>query len=76
MPLSPSTQGTSIISRDSLDRPNSVPVTTITAPESTSTVPESTKSQSELKVISKSTDSHHGSYVNGTVKSMEVESDT
>lgn len=78
MPLSPSTQGTSIISRDSLDRPNSVPV--ITAPESTSTVPESTKSQSELKVMSRSADSHHGSvngnYINGTVKSVEVESDT
>ena len=52
MPLSPSTQGTSIVSRDSLDRPNSVPVTTITAPESTTTVPESAKSQHELK-------SHH-----------------
>ena len=79
MPLSPSTQGTSIISRDSLDRPNSVPVTTVTAPESTSTVPESTKSQSELKVISRSADSHHGSvngsYINGTVKSLEMESD-
>jgi len=80
MPLSPSTQGTSIISRDSLDRPNSVPVTTVTAPESTSTVPESTKSQSELKVISRPADSHHGSvngsYINGTVKSLEMESDT
>jgi len=43
MPLSPSTQGTSIISTDSLDRPNSVPVTTITAPGSA-------KSQSELRI--------------------------
>jgi len=34
MPLSPSTQGTSIISRDSLERPSSLPVTTITAPDS------------------------------------------
>lgn len=34
MPLSPSTQGTSIISQESLERPSSsVPVTTITAPE-------------------------------------------
>ncbi|KAK5654112.1 hypothetical protein OQA88_7543 [Cercophora sp. LCS_1] len=49
MPLSPSTQGTSMASRDSMDRPNSVPVTTITAPESTTTVPESAKSQTELK---------------------------
>jgi hypothetical protein len=40
MPLSPSTQGTSIVSRDSMDRPSSVPVTNITAPDSS-------KSQSE-----------------------------
>ncbi|KAK3357062.1 hypothetical protein B0T25DRAFT_145753 [Lasiosphaeria hispida] len=53
MPLSPSTQGTSIISRDSLDRPSSVPVTTVTAPESTTTVPESAKSQPELKIDGK-----------------------
>lgn len=33
MPLSPSTQGTSIISQESLDRPASVPATMITAPE-------------------------------------------
>ncbi|KAI5859321.1 HD-domain/PDEase-like protein [Durotheca rogersii] len=31
MPLSPSTQGTSIVSQESLDRPGSVPVTTVTA---------------------------------------------
>lgn len=43
MPLSPSTQGTSIISRDSLDRPSSVPVTTITAPDSS-------KSQSDTQI--------------------------
>lgn len=37
MPLSPSTQGTSIISRDSFDwPPGSVPVTTVTAPISSS----------------------------------------
>ena len=50
MPLSPSTQGTSIVSRDSMDRPNSVPVTTITAPESTTTVAEPNKSQLDLKL--------------------------
>ncbi|KAK0646353.1 hypothetical protein B0T16DRAFT_159845 [Cercophora newfieldiana] len=50
MPLSPSTQGTSIVSRDSLDRPTSVPVTTVTAPESTATAPESTKSQPALRM--------------------------
>jgi len=50
MPLSPSTQGTSIVSRDSLDRPTSVPVTTVTAPESTTTAPESTKSQPALRL--------------------------
>ncbi|KAK1751784.1 3',5'-cyclic-nucleotide phosphodiesterase regA [Echria macrotheca] len=50
MPLSPSTQGTSIVSRDSIDRPNSVPVTTITAPESTTTVAEPAKSQPDLKL--------------------------
>jgi hypothetical protein len=57
MPLSPSTQGTSIVSRDSLDRPTSVPVTTITAPESITTVPESTKSQPALRLHR----SHQGS---------------
>jgi hypothetical protein len=58
MPLSPSTQGTSIVSRDSFDRPHSygtsVPVPSLTAPdESTTTVPESattTGSQGDLKV--------------------------
>ncbi|KAH8889376.1 3'5'-cyclic nucleotide phosphodiesterase [Thozetella sp. PMI_491] len=48
MPLSPSTQGTSIISRDSLERPTSVPVTTITAPESTTTAPESATGSNEM----------------------------
>jgi hypothetical protein len=33
MPLSPSTQGTSIVSRESMDRPSSVPHTTISIPE-------------------------------------------
>lgn len=42
MPLSPSTQGTSFVSRDSMDRPVSVPVTITTAPEST-------KSRTDLK---------------------------
>lgn len=50
MPLSPSTQGTSIVSRDSLDRPTSVPVTTVTAPESMTAAPESTKSQPALRL--------------------------
>lgn len=53
MPLSPSTQGTSIVSRDSLDRPNSLPVTSVTAPDSaapdSSTArADSTKSQTEF----------------------------
>ncbi|XXH05046.1 serine/threonine protein kinase [Hypoxylon texense] len=33
MPLSPSTQGTSIVSQDSIERSSSVPVTTVTAPD-------------------------------------------
>lgn len=45
MPLSPSTQGTSVVSRDSMDRPGSRPVTTITAPDSA-------KSMTELRVES------------------------
>lgn len=53
MPLSPSTQGTSIVSRDSMDRPGSVPVTTITAPESTTTAAESAMSQPEFKMMTK-----------------------
>lgn len=44
MPLSPSTQGTSIVSRDSMDRPISVPVTAISIPDSTTT-----RGQSEVK---------------------------
>lgn len=50
MPISPSTQGTSVISRDSMDRPVSVPVTTVTAPESTTTAAESAQSQADLKL--------------------------
>ncbi|KAK4106214.1 HD-domain/PDEase-like protein [Parathielavia hyrcaniae] len=47
MPLSPSTQGTSIVSRDSFDRPHSystsVPVPSVVSPdESTTTVPDYT----------------------------------
>ncbi|KAK3368102.1 hypothetical protein B0H63DRAFT_69194 [Podospora didyma] len=76
MPLSPSTQGTSIISRDSLDRPNSVPVTTITAQESTTTVPESAKSQPELKLNNAPLDErcflNGHSNTNGTVKSLDA----
>jgi hypothetical protein len=60
MPLSPSTQGTSIVSRDSFERPHSyttsVPVPSVAAPdESTTTVPESittTRSQADYKVDS------------------------
>ncbi|KAI1267357.1 HD-domain/PDEase-like protein [Xylariaceae sp. FL1019] len=37
MPLSPSTQGTSIVSQDSLERPASDPTTVTTAPDSSST---------------------------------------
>ncbi|KAI1098206.1 HD-domain/PDEase-like protein [Jackrogersella minutella] len=33
MPLSPSTQGTSIVSQESLDRPCNLPVTTVTSPD-------------------------------------------
>jgi hypothetical protein len=63
MPLSPSTQGTSIVSRDSFDRPHSystsVPVPSVVSPEeSTTTVPEyatttsTNKSQAEPRVDS------------------------
>lgn len=37
MPLSPSTQGTSIVSQDSMERPSSDPTTTVTAPDSSRT---------------------------------------
>ncbi|TGJ84516.1 hypothetical protein E0Z10_g4220 [Xylaria hypoxylon] len=37
MPLSPSTQGTSIVSQDSVERPSSDPTTAVTAPESSRT---------------------------------------
>ncbi|KAI0909809.1 hypothetical protein F4823DRAFT_407599 [Ustulina deusta] len=37
MPLSPSTQGTSIVSQDSVERPSSDPTTTVTAPYSSRT---------------------------------------
>jgi len=63
MPLSPSTQGTSVISRDSMDRPVSVPVTTVTGPESITTAPESTKSRTDLKTSScVSIDDSHSSH--------------
>ncbi|CCC08364.1 unnamed protein product [Sordaria macrospora k-hell] len=47
MPLSPSTQGTSIISRDSMDKSVGVPVTTVTAPDSPTAIPEATKLSSD-----------------------------
>ncbi|KAI2637354.1 HD-domain/PDEase-like protein [Xylaria nigripes] len=37
MPLSPSTQGTSIVSQDSMERPSSNPTTAVTAPDLSST---------------------------------------
>jgi hypothetical protein len=63
MPLSPSTQGTSIVSRDSFDRPHSystsVPVPSVVSPEeSTTTVPDyataptTSQSQTEPRVDS------------------------
>lgn len=55
MPLSPSsTQGTSIVSRDSFDRPGSIPAATIPpAGESTSTVPDAaSKDQPDFKLDS------------------------
>jgi hypothetical protein len=62
MPLSPSTQGTSVVSRDSMDRPVSVPVTTVTAPESITTAPESNTSRTDLKTTScVSVDDSHSS---------------
>lgn len=55
MPLSPSTRGTSIVSRDSLDRPYGIPTTIVTAPESTTTAPtEPARSQPDLKIESNS----------------------
>lgn len=50
MPLSPSTQGTSIVSKDSFERSSSIPVTSVAAPESTTTVPESARSQADFKL--------------------------
>lgn len=41
MPLSPSTQGTSIVSQESLDRPCNLPVTTVTSPDPRALVPVS-----------------------------------
>lgn len=81
MPLSPSTQGTSIISRDSLDRPTSVPVTTITAPESATTTAESVKSQADFPADTHfaATNAHEAVGTNGNgvvpVTPPEVEGD-
>lgn len=78
MPLSPSTQGTSIISRDSMDRPVSVPVTTITASESTTTAPDSAKSQADLKIESQISAGNQSSneHSSATLKVIEAEPDS
>ncbi|KAM7209251.1 HD-domain/PDEase-like protein [Naviculisporaceae sp. PSN 640] len=80
MPLSPSTQGTSIVSTDSLDHTTGIPVATITAPEATTTLPESAKGRSDLRVISRSEESNtssvnSNSYTNGPVRTLEAEPD-
>jgi hypothetical protein len=79
MPLSPSTQGTSIVSRDSFEHPGSLPVTSVTAPESTTTVPESSAessmSQTELKLDRYPPDeeaSVRNGYTNGAKKCLLV----
>ncbi|KAI0840445.1 HD-domain/PDEase-like protein [Hypoxylon sp. FL0890] len=41
MPVSPSTQGTSIVSQESIERPCGIPVTTITSPDCRANVPMS-----------------------------------
>jgi hypothetical protein len=52
MPLSPSTQGTSILSYDSFEHRNSIPVATTPGDESTTTVPNSaSKSQADFKTV-------------------------
>jgi hypothetical protein len=76
MPLSPSTQGTSIVSRDSMDRPVSVPVTTITAAESTTTAPESAKSQPDIRIESHVFDEPMINGRDGKLKALEVELDS
>ncbi|EHA57950.1 cAMP-specific 3',5'-cyclic phosphodiesterase 7B [Pyricularia oryzae 70-15] len=50
MPLSPSTQGTSILSQESLDRPVSVPATMVTAPDE----PHANKHQLPVRLDHKS----------------------
>ena len=56
MPLSPSTQGTSIVSRESMDRPVSVPVTTAIAPsEPATSAPKPPRAQSELRTQARNT---------------------
>ncbi|KAL2260511.1 hypothetical protein VTK26DRAFT_5455 [Humicola hyalothermophila] len=54
MPLSPSTQGTSIVSKDSFERLKSVPATTttLTAPDSVTTSSESGTGQPDFKLDS------------------------
>lgn len=73
MPLSPSTQGTSIVSRESLDPTNSTP-----APESITTGPESAKSQAELKVEHLRVDQEESclnGHANRTARGAELGSD-
>ena len=52
MPLSPSTQGTSIVSKDSFERLNSIQATSTTAPNSAVSVPESARSEPDFKLDS------------------------
>jgi hypothetical protein len=71
MPLSPSTQGTSMASRDSFERLNSVPATSTTASEPTIMVPEPAKSQGDLKIDSfplGEDDSMRNGHVHGAVR--------
>lgn len=79
MPMSPSTQGTSMASRDSFERPNNnVPATSVPAPEATTILPEPAKSHTDLKVDSfpLGEDEHlsngHG-HVNGVRRNHSLE---
>lgn len=74
MPLSPSTQGTSIVSKDSFDRPDSIPVTSVAAPESTTTA-ESAKSHADFKLDSypMTEEPVRNGHINGVVKGLAPE---
>ncbi|GAB1320308.1 3',5'-cyclic-nucleotide phosphodiesterase [Madurella fahalii] len=74
MPLSPSTQGTSIVSKDSFDRPDSIPVTSVAAPESTTTA-ESAKSHADFKPDSYPMNEEplRNGHINGAVKGLAPE---